>query len=676
MTDVSQMTLKILYTLDNGSSGTYLARSKRPQQVRVACIPSPNSPIEGDAAGMRIGAVDLSMVLEEIYLNSPELLNSSMAKMGFDYNLYYKDICEVDEPLVSLGLLSQIRQSLEKGQAENENDDDNEEEDHFVVTGRVCSNLSALLKRSYSSCSKNSGTNGGSPTSETLELKLRFIKVVTARNVKRPVPPSPKNTAGKMIRPAKPARRPTNPTTAPKAERTQSLPIWNLKPSANGSGFPTNSIAHKIYLADKKTEQEQQNQVPQNALSYQINALQQDNTIQKIKVDDSVSRRFDFMLNKKKKQQQQQQQQQPKAPTPPAKRTSTGAAKARRFNTMATVPIPTDDCRGSTHSKRDSRPRQRAGSAHGSLKPLSDVFQEMLAEEHTKPDASFPVVEDDKENFPPQGLPAGDCQEFDSLDLLHLSDIGLKGDMEWFGGFDPFNSPSLLPNASGVEPIKPQTAVTPRDQNTCNTIPIENGVEEEEEVGVENVDALDDTRGKVPVTSDIDRTSPIDTLSMPLMELNQQPHSRLVSCQEQLKRLPLMGAKHTGKQIGIKEDEIEDDETSIMASYSTPSLEDHSRKHEKSHVITENSSPMPKRGYVDEEECEMDVEMKQCSKKQRTIPSSPTNMFNYQEDMSSTSDTNDLFSSFVHGSHTSHHQGEIDSTPATQYQNQSSDQLK
>lgn len=668
MTDVSHMTLKILYTLDNGSSGTYLARSKRPQQVRVASIPSPNSPNENDVTGMRIGAVDLSMVLEEIYLNSPELLNSSMAKVGFDYNLYYKDICEVDEPLVSLGLLSQIRQRLDKGHAEAENDEENEDEDPFVVTGRVCSNFSALLKRSYSSCSKKAGSTGNdSATSETLEVKLRFIKVVTTRNIKRAVPPSPKNMPNKMIRPVKPTRRPTNPTPAPKAERTQSLPIWNLKPNGNGSGFPTNSIAHKIYLADKKTEQEQQNQMPHNQLSYQINALQQDNTIQKIKVDDSVSRRFDFMLNKKKKQQEQQ-----RAPPAASKRNST-AAKARRFNTMATVPIPSDDNRVNVQSKRDPKPRQRTGSVQESLEPLGDVFQEMLTEVRPKTDDNFPAVEDDKENFPPHGVPTEDSHDFDSLDLLHLSEIGLKGDMEWFGEFDPFNSP-LLPSGSGEESSKQQSSVTPRDQNTCNTITIENGVEEE--VEVDNGDELDSSRDKAPVTSDIDRTSPIDTLSMPLMELNQQPHSRLVSCQEQLKRLPLMGAKNGAKQTSTKEEEeIEDDETSIMASYSTPSQDDGSRKHNKSRLITENSSPMPKRGYMDDEDCGTDIEMKRSIKKQRTIPSSPTNMFSYQEDLSSTSDTNDLFSSFVNGSRHSRHQ-DIDSTPATQYHNHSSDQIK
>lgn len=94
-------------------------------------------------------------------------------------------------------------------------------------------------------------------------------------------------------------RRQTNPMPAPKAVRTQSLPIWNLKPNIANTGFPRNSIAHKIYLADRKTEANQQNNQHQN-IAYEINTLQNDNTIQRTKIDDSVSKRFDFMLNKKK----------------------------------------------------------------------------------------------------------------------------------------------------------------------------------------------------------------------------------------------------------------------------------------------------------------------------------------------------------------------------------------
>lgn len=659
MADVSRMTLKILYTLDNGSSGTYLARSKKPQQVQVASIPSINSPNDGDmSVGVRIGAVNLSLVLNEIYLNSPELLNSSMGKMGFDYNLYYKDICEADEPLVSLGLLSQIRQKLNRRQQQGQQqvEDELEDDDATIVVGRVCSNFQALLKRSYSNASKDQSGND-SIIPETLELKLRFIKVVNAKSAKKSIPSIP-NIPSKGIRPAKSTKRPTNPMPAPKAGRTQSLPIWNMETKdANG---PVNSIARKIYLADRKTELEQTSEPPQNPLSYQVSALQQDNTVQKTRLDTSVSRRFESLANKKKKPQQQSSKK-----TGTSKK-SLPVPKARRCNTMATVPMPSDE------SKPLMKKQDKLESSDDSL---NNVVQEML----DGPDDSLPGVNDDKENFPPPQPTVETNDGGIDLDLLNFSEIG---ELDWFQNFDPFNSPSLLTVTNNGEQIR--STATPRDQNTCNTITIGDD---------EVVDAEDDPRDKAGISSDIDRTSPIDTLSMPLMELNQQPHPKLVTCQEQLKRLPLIGPKNNVNDTSKNEvknsktesddnkqsktnDEIDDDQTSIVGSYSTPSQEERLRKNEKSQLVIENSSPTPKRTYADDD----DSDEKLCSyKKQRAIPSSPTTMFNYQDDASSQSDgeadNNDLFSSFVNGSRPSN-QDEMNDTPATQYQNQSSDNIK
>ncbi|GAV54575.1 hypothetical protein ZYGR_0AN00430 [Zygosaccharomyces rouxii] len=666
MADISKMTLKILYTLDNGSSGTYLARSKKPQQVRVASIPSLNSPNDGEmGVGLRIGAVDLSLVLKEIYLNSPELLNGSMARMGFDYNLYYKDICEADEPLVSLGLLSQIRQKL-NNRRQHQTEEEIEYDDTTMVIGRVCSNFQALLKKSYSNASKD-GSDTDSVIPETLELKLSLIKVVNAKNARKSVPSMP-NFPSKVIRPAKPTKRPTNPTPAPKAGRTQSLPIWNMETKdSNGS---VNSIARKIYLADRKTELEQMNEPPQNPLAYQVSALQQDNTVQRTKLDTSVSRRFESLANKKKKPQQQQQQQQQQSKKNSNSRKAHAAPKARRCNTMAVIPTP------SYESKSLPKKQEKLNTNEDSL---NDVVQEMLG----GPDDSLPVINDDKENFPPPQQPpveGGEEGQGIDLDLLNFSELG---EMDWFQTFDPFNSPSLVPAANNGEPVK---STTPRDQNTCNTMTIG-----DDEVADVEDDSCDKMGG---VTSDIDRTSPIDTLSMPLMELNQQPHAKLITCQEQLKRLPLMGPKHssvgnttvdskkdnraasdTSKQSKSKDDEIDDDQTSIVGSYSTPLQEERLKKHEKSQLVVENSSPIPKRSYADDDDCEEKVPS---YKKQRTIPSSPTTMFNYQDEASSQGDDdehNDLFSSFINGSRPSNHD-EMNDTPATQYQNQSSDNIK
>lgn len=184
----TRMTLKILYSLDNGAAGSYLARSKTPHLVKVLNIPDPNAvPVgrmvtEGDGMAMlRVGAVHISSVLQEIYNNSPEVLSALDSGCGQDYNLYYRDICETDEPLVSLGLLSHIRKTVDSDKKELAgNDADEDLDEDFVVTGRVCSNLSALLRRSYSGMSRKVS----STPQETLEVKLRFTKIYNTASLK------------------------------------------------------------------------------------------------------------------------------------------------------------------------------------------------------------------------------------------------------------------------------------------------------------------------------------------------------------------------------------------------------------------------------------------------------------------------------------------------------------
>lgn len=694
MTDVSKMTLKILYSLDNGSSGTYLARSKKPKQVRVATLPNFGSPNDGDSTSVKIGAVELSLVLQEIYLNSPELLNHNVLKNGHDYNLYYKDICEVDEPLVSLGLLSQIRLKVEKQTGrEMYQDEENDDEETFIVTGRVCSNFAALLKRSYSISGKAGTTNETINSSDTLEVKLRFIRVLTAKSSRRSstnassLPRIPIGTqtqqntktsypipSSKIIRPVKTTvtKRQMNPTPAPKAERTQSLPIWNPKQASNSAGFPTNSIAHKIYLADRKTEAVHQGQTPQQQhLAYQINALQQDNTVQKFKVDDSVSKRFDFMLNKKKKQQQYQQQGKVQS----VSKKPAAAVKARRFNTMASIPMPLGE--KPTPTRINGKQKQRLGSVAGDYSDQEEncMFHELLANVPNKQQDDQESMEDNKENHPPQ-VSLSDTMD---LELLSFPDMALKGETEWFGDFNPFNSPSMMQDILTEQALKP-ASTTPKDPNTCNTEAIENGEEEDHTSGVL------DNQAKLATTSDIDRTSPIDTLSMPLLELNECSNSRMVSCQEQLRRLPLLGHhrkgnninnEHVSTDVNEEEDKVDDDVTSIVMHFSSSSqdIQLSSKKIQsiERNSLSENSSPMIHRRDINDED-EEEEEMKESLKKQRIMPSSPTTMFNYQDDLSSAGDTNDLFSSFINGQRTTNQ--DADSTPATQYQNQSSDRLK
>lgn len=717
MTDVTKMALKILYSLDNGTTATYLARSKKQQCVRIATIPNPDSTLENDVGSFKIGAVELSFVLQEIYLNSPELLNHNISRSGHDYNLYYQDICELDEPLVSLGLLSEIRQKMGKlSTQESYPYEDGEEEEPFIVTGRICSSFAALLKPSYKATGNNTQRKHNTPSNDTLEVKLRFIRVVTNKNARRPsasisnVPMIPVPTAvvnqmhfkssngtnptQKMGRPARiitGSKRQTNPTPAPKAERTQSLPIWNPKQGSNHTGLPTNSIAHKIFLADRNTENLQAKSSHQQATTYQVSALQQDNTVQKFRVDDSVSKRFDFMLNKKKKNQNQPQQQRQQLESTKSSFLNTNkkyttAAKARRCNTMAAIPLALGN---SLPNLKTESKQQRSGSissgVYKSIQEQESVFQQILSNSPTKQHNTPASAEDDKENLPPSIVPKDNID----LDLLNFSDVGLKSDLDWFGNYDPFNSPSIIPEVPLEHALKPSSA-TPKDPNTCNTVDIENDGEDEEG---DKTPRINDNNDKVDALNDADRTSPIDTLSMPLMELNDRPSCRMVSCQEQLQRLPLLGNQLKSTSFisrrevfkdelrGPSEEEIDNDEdaTSVLMQFSSsypdnsPSL----KKSDSQRKITtsEYSSPLLKR-HRDcdiQEACEDEEEQKDNFKKQRIMPSSPT-MFNYPDDSSNHEDANDLFSSFMHGPQNENQ--DVDSTPDTRYENQSSDHIK
>ena len=402
MGSLAYMTLKVLYTLDDGRNNNYLARSSRPVQVQVATIPMPcishsnnntnnsvnhsynynynynngynnqsnndnnlnlnsNSSFSGNF--MKIGAVRLSHVLREIRSSSPELLllllsssqntkgtndqnvvhsstdrdhddadHGRSTSMYYDYNVYYRDVCEEDEPLVSLGLLSKIRtnEEKEKGKGEEEEEDevsDNDNDDQPLVVGRVCTNFAALVTRPNRKTQDFSGMN---LPAETLEVKIRFSKVpvVSTDNVSSSKPPTYSN------------KRKTNGNPAPRAERTLSLPVWNANVKSNPTNQElfTTSIAHKIYLADRQYDMISQDSKlhdlaaninsggsPSTSTQFhyqphQVTGSLQDYTTtttttgtlmpyregnqlarHKLRTDqDDVSKRFEFMLNKKR----------------------------------------------------------------------------------------------------------------------------------------------------------------------------------------------------------------------------------------------------------------------------------------------------------------------------------------------------------------------------------------
>ncbi|CCD26666.1 Spt21p NDAI_0I00970 [Naumovozyma dairenensis CBS 421] len=725
MTELTTMGLKILYTLENGSAGSYLARSKKSYQVRVANIPNPIDPNE---ANLKIGVIDLSIVLKEMSLNSPEVFDcNNNAKLGHDYNLYFKDICESDEPLVSLGLLSEIKQKLNKednsrnDDNDNENDENNEDEeddDSSIVTGRVSSNFSALLRRSYSNLSKkNSKGKDINAAPETLEVKIRLSKVIkvihpttttistTTTNSRRPsigfdssskmFAPKHENrsiVSGKMPRPAKilkPMKRQTNPMPAPKAKRTQSLPIWNLKQPT--TGLPKNSIAHKIYMADRKTEYIQQNfKQPHNYhnngnnnntnasnntnLTYEINTLQHDNSIQKVEVDDSISKRFDFMLNKKKSSPPSISKFS--TTTPPPKNSSfTSTSKIRK---------------NQTSKNRSSKNKTKTIAHNNHLLKNMELKEPIIEEDLTieqllnrnnhpalQPIEKLESNENDcnKENVPP---PPSTTSNLDLGDLLNFSGMSWLNDDD-FSPFDPSLIQQEITPPSNLLPLnhqskqQPQNAnTTPKDPNTCNTIPIEdqenesspnnNKLASNENDKNNNNNSNTNNNNMLILTSDIERTSPIDTLSMPLMDLNQrQTHGDIVTtCHDQLKRLPLLmhkivtdKNKTSSSSLSVTHDE---NATSVLMKFCTPQEQEQDDEDDDERSITRKG----------------------------TMPSSPSGMmFNYkngvhdddvdddENDRSSKrggDDSDDLFSSFaMEGGHQRGISSGNVTTPVTQF---------
>lgn len=623
------MTVKVLYTLDNDPS-SFLSRSSVVVPVSVEQIPNPNNV----NTSLKIGAIEVEKVLQQVCQSSPELFPAfdgqpvlDKSLQSVDFNVYVKDICEEDEPFVSLGLLSKLRHG------------DNSEQNYMI--GRVCTNFASMLQRSTSQMNSFKGP----ASKDTLEIKIRFSKVMTRANSRRSSIGASNQPSGMATNAATPftssvpspvvyakasripsmnaTRRPsvtssnqpgitthnkkkrdTNSMPAPKAVRTQSLPIWN------NPGIPRNSIAHKIYMADRSKEQ---NQTPldckqEKKLTYQISSLQQDNSVSKFKVDDSISKRFDFMKKKS---------------STGKKGSTSGNASVNSKNSTSTT--------GGPHSKKQKK--VQTGNSH------HEPNDENIEMELRTPEIF------NKENIPPV---ESNIEEL-------LLDLGSSNE-DWFQGL--FQSPAKK---------------TPNDINTFNTIPI-----------------------------DVDRTSPIDTLSMPLVDLEPNSDGPIqVTTGEQLKKLSLL-PNMKKRKIELAEevtpindaielddedadDEViveDDDATSIMLQFSTspsivqdasssskptvPAILEEDEDEERQAQILEqqqqqqlhqqkNGTPGRKTGssHVDSDD---DFESK---KRSTAMPSSPTAMFQYQLDEPSTESEQDFSNA--------RQKLDEDSTPATQY---------
>lgn len=242
--------MKILYTLDDTT--TFLARSKTPSTIKTISVPIPG---QQQVMMMTLGVVSIREVLNILFKSSPELFNSEV-----DYSIYVKDVTEEDEPFVGHGLVSAL--SSGAGLA-------GEPKKEVLIPGRVCSNFTAILNEMSNS------------TLETLEIKLKLVKILIRNGSNNSSSMShhheelkQKEQDLKRINLAKQAaikkqqelklkkkefKKPLKSIEKiekiERAGRTQSLPSIPKITSTTSNGFnfalPKNSIAHKIYLADK-----------------------------------------------------------------------------------------------------------------------------------------------------------------------------------------------------------------------------------------------------------------------------------------------------------------------------------------------------------------------------------------------------------------------------------------
>ncbi|AMD21401.1 HER122Wp [Eremothecium sinecaudum] len=633
---LSQMTLKILYTVDN-EPNYFLARSKMLLPVSVESVPSNSSHLKSP---LRIGVIELSHVLNVVYKSSPELFpfdNSTLdTTRDCDYNVYFKDVVEADEPFVSLGLLSKLRNNAYLEQ-EQLLDGKNQAEDTPLVIGRVCTNFASLLTMSG---------NGNPSRHETLEVKMKFSNVnsststrkssfskaqpakrmnsyagfIPASGVTKPAPiPTAANGAI-----TKSKKREMNQMPAPKAFRTQSLPIWE---NPKYGGIRGGTIAHKIYMADRSKESSSCQQfLPQSGIgqerrpTYQVTSLQSDSTVTRFHIDDSVSKRFEFMNKPKAKKPSSYQQK------PPNNISSFGYPQAKK-HTYKHKPVS---------AARNSIERPNSSSASNSKQENMSKEFNIISDEMSLQDMVHPLQHQDKNDESIFELANAQVNTSeivsDKENVPPIADStpqpSLQIEMEDFFSFD-------LENVKHSEDEWLQGMFgTPRDVNTCNTIPIEEDNEDDQgsialthsgETGL----SASATKRQTDFVYDTDRTSPIDTLSMPIMDLepsaNQQ--ARFVSCADQLKRLPLLSGgkcasteKHTPADDELADED--DDATSPVEQVSTspanprsaPQISENSHKRTTFHDMCSDSD--------DDDEDNL-----QSIKKRKAMPSSPTSMY-------------------------------------------------
>lgn len=188
--DCRRMQVKVLYSFDN-SPTVFLSRSKIQYSVKVARIPT-------EQEELTLGAFDLKSCVQQIVKSSPE----NFKLQAEDYAVYYKDITEQpDEPFVANGVMSSLLTTSNP----------------YLIPGRVCQNLSASFLFG----------DKANTSSLTLEVRLKLHVIDRAPEQS---PEETKTDPMAQIR-RRPVKQPVSMSSAAKATRTKSLPIFYHPPN-------------------------------------------------------------------------------------------------------------------------------------------------------------------------------------------------------------------------------------------------------------------------------------------------------------------------------------------------------------------------------------------------------------------------------------------------------------
>ncbi|CCE64388.1 hypothetical protein TPHA_0H01830 [Tetrapisispora phaffii CBS 4417] len=548
--------IKIVFILDgeNNTCNTYMTQSKVPKEVQI--INMTKEFIKHTDGVTKLGLIPVIEVLDEIQQSSPEIINNSLEENGFDYNVYYKDISEQDEPFVTLGLLSTIKKNIKL----LKNDDKTikseskklelTQTENILLMGRIKQDIKQFLRQ------KNNKSVKRNSNHECLEIKMKFVRVFSVNCRKPPASSSilPITKANRQPLKLQQAinttfERHTNPMPAPKAVRTQSLPVWKQALSNtnyNGVGLPTNSLAHRIYMTDRQGEQNSKN-IPK--LAYSTTTMKENTHKHSQEVSNDIQNRFNF-INQKKKSSNIRPTNITKSNIP-----TTINNESRRNSYKLNQPYKKNVERSDNIGK-SSKSYNKIKKTNKLEVKLSGLDKNSQIYQHNE--SQFPVndtsqtIPENKENIPPISEVA--LLGFDIDDFAKLQNNG-ESNVDWLVDGSYFDQKFVDEHFNSL--LEQKHLVTGASDNRLYIKADNEKIE---------------SKVKEDTTSDVDRTSPIDTLSMPLMELNQKDASHIdTSCQEQLKKLPILISRKKEDMELISNMALEDNEATSILEHSSSS---------------------------------------------------------------------------------------------------------